>query len=259
MAEATQALRCRGVSVDFGGRAVLREVDLAVWDGQLVALVGPNGAGKSTLLRTLAGLNRPAQGSVEVRGVPIHRWPPRERARTLAYVPQRTRLQTPLRVREVVAQGRAPHRSLLGSPSAVDRRAVDESLERCQLGDLSERAFTELSEGEARRVLIGRSLASGARLLLLDEPTAALDLRHALELFQLLSGLRDDGFALVVVLHDLGDAARFADHAVVLREGAVSAEGPARDLLSAPLVREVWGVVLEEGLGPRFRLPDGKR
>jgi iron complex transport system ATP-binding protein len=228
-------------------RWLFRDLDLEARPGRLTVIVGPNGAGKSTLLRALAGLLRPARGTVTLDDGPLLDRPARERARRLAYLPQTTPLIHDLTVRELVALGRAPHLPRIGAPSAADVLAVDNAIRRVGLHALGERRVFTLSGGEYQRVMIARMLASEGPTLLLDEPTASLDVGHALEVLELLRDLARSDRAVVTVLHDLNLARRYADHVVCLagdRAGTVHAG--ARDKILAPDVLEpIFGVRVE--------------
>lgn len=241
-------LEARGVSARLGGRRVLENIDLVVRKGQLVAILGPNGAGKSSLLRAVAGL-LPFQGEVEIAGVPLRQLRAEARARAVSYVPQRSALEAPLQVFDVVAQGRYPHRrSGSGNDSEVER-----ALKAVDLTALRDRRYTELSHGERRRVLIARALATGAPLVLLDEPSAGLDVAHALDLFHLLRQLTEEGRGLVVVLHALDEALSWANEALLLARGAVVARGPVREVVAAEPVLRAYGVELVPGGGLGYR------
>ena len=243
-------IRVRGLTVRRGGREAVRDLDLDVAPGEILGILGPNGAGKSTLLRALLGLV-PSAGILEVQGRPLRDLSAVERARVLAYVPQRSQLGAALSVREVVGQGRYAH-----GGDASDRGTAEE-LARVGLEELAERSFPTLSVGEQQRVLIARALATGARCLLLDEPTAALDVRRALETFGLLRQLADEGRAVVVVVHGLDEARRWTDRLILMREGRVEASGPPDAVVAAGPIRDVYGVELVEGGGLGFGLtPD---
>jgi iron complex transport system ATP-binding protein len=246
-------VRARALEVLRGPRRVLADVDLNAPAGSITCVIGPNGAGKSTLLYAIAGL-LPYRGRIDLGGRDLRAFDPRERARALAYVPQRSLLEAPLAVETVIFQGRFAHTGALAGPSADDRRAVHAAMERTDVLSLAQRRFDRLSTGERRRVLIARALASEARTILLDEPTAALDVRHALELFVLLRALADEGFCIVVVLHALDDVRRHGDRALLLSEGTVVAEGAVRDVVDAERVRSVYGVTLIENSALAFEL-----
>lgn len=227
--------------VDLAGRRVLDGLSFCIEPGTVTALVGPNGSGKTTLLRTLAGL-LPYDGILALDGTPLRTWADRDRAQTLAYVRQRSSLAFDLTVREFVALGRMPHRSWLAGPSAADHAAVADALATTQLTDLAERSARTLSGGEHRRLLLAQALAQDTPTLLLDEPTAHLDLRHQLDLAALLQRLHADGRTLVVALHELDLAARLADQVLLLHRGRLVAAGTPADVLTPAHIAEVFGV-----------------
>lgn len=238
----TPLLALTAVSVERGGRRVLDAVDLALTPGDRVALLGPNGAGKSTLLKAAMGLVA-CGGGVALSGVPLRDLPSAARARALAYVPQHSALAAPLAVRDVVAQGRFAHRE--GRVDGRrDARAIGDAMAWVDVGELAERPFTELSYGERRRVLLARALATEAPVILLDEPTAALDVGHALALFAVLTRLAEAGRAVLVVLHQLQEALSFAQRAVLLSEGRVLAAGAVDQVIAPAPVRRAYGVEL---------------
>ena len=235
------------------GPDVVRGVDLTAPRGAITALLGPNGSGKSTLLKAVVGLVD-SEGEVRLDGADLRGLAADARARQMAYVPQRSLLAAPLLVHSVVAQGRFPHRRGLSAPTEEDRRAVQGALEDADIAHLACRPFTELSGGEQQRVLLARALATGADVLLMDEPTSAQDVRHALELHGILGRLRDRGAAIVVCLHDLSEVRAIADHAVLLECGAVHASGPVDEIVHDRNITPVYGVELIEGGGLGFRL-----
>ena len=241
------------VRVSRDGRRVLDGVSLAAMAGEVVAVLGPNGSGKSTLLRAIAGL-LPSAGRIALAGRDAVTIGAAARARVLAYLPQRSLLDAPLPVERVVAQGRYAHTPGLGRLGHADRRAVDQAMDTTGVTQLRARAFTALSYGEQRRVLLARALATEAPLLLLDEPGAALDITHALSLFATLRGLAEGGRAIVAVVHQLDDARRYADRGLLLHGGRVLASGPITEVLSASHVARVWGVEMREREALGFRL-----
>lgn len=241
-----------------GTRTVLDGVSFTLEAGQSIALIGPNGAGKSTLLKALAGLVS-HQGDLLFGGRPAASLSRRERAMLLGYVPQHSDLDAPLSAREVVAQGRYAHRDRWGRSSKADETVIDEALDATQATALAERPFNGLSYGERRLVLLARALATGARILLLDEPTAALDLAHALALLHRVQELTAGGHAVIVALHHLDEALACCSHAMLLRQGHVVRSGAIRDVISADPIREVFGVDLLAGAHFGYRLAgDGK-
>ncbi|MFB6296644.1 MAG: ATP-binding cassette domain-containing protein [Halobacteriales archaeon] len=219
------------VSVSLGGVSVLDSVSLSVERGDLLGLIGPNGAGKTTLLRTMNGLLDPAEGAVSIAGEDVAALSAGEASRRVATVPQDTTLSFEFSVREVVAMGRHPHRDRLGRDG--DESAVDRALERASVADLADRAITEVSGGERSRVLLARALAQDTPLLLLDEPTASLDVNHQVRTLELLEGLIAEGKAAVAAIHDLDLAARYCDELALLSEGRIVARGPPEEVLEA--------------------------
>ncbi len=250
-----QGLALTDVSVRLGDREVLRNVELSAPRGRVTALMGPNGAGKSTVLRAALG-QVPSHGSIRLHGEDLRAMTPQERARRVAWVPQRSQLGSELFVEQVVAQGRFAHGESLERSAAGAE--VERALDLVHATHLRGRRFPTLSGGEQQRVLLARALATGAEVLLLDEPTAALDLGVALDTLALLRGLATGGAhgrVVVAVLHGLHDALRFTDRAALLVEGKVLAEGPTPQVLTPEAVRRVWNVCWEDGTAPTFSRP----
>jgi iron complex transport system ATP-binding protein len=228
---------------------LFRKLDLTVNPGSLTVVVGPNGSGKTTLLRTLVGLRAPDEGDVQLQGCSIQSMPRLDRARAIAYLPQTTTLYHELTVREVVMLGRLPHLGRLRPPAAQDHAAVTEALAQVGLRALAERGTATLSGGERQRVMLARMLATGAPVLVLDEPTAALDIGHALALLELCRRLSADGRTIVLALHDLELARRYGHDAVCLTgntEGT-SHRGLASDVLIPAVLSEVFEVAVHLG------------
>ena len=251
-------LAARGLRGGYDGVEVLHGVDIEIREGTCTAILGPNGAGKSTLLRLLAGILAPTAGEVTLLGRRLASTRRREVARTLALVPQAVSLAFPLTVREVVEQGRAPHLGPWRPPTPHDHQAVAAALARVGLAGAGDRPVQRLSGGERQRVLLARALATEARVLLLDEPAAGLDVRHQLALIDTLSELHGDGVASVIVLHDWNLALQIADHVLILRGGSAYASGPPAAVLTDTLFRQVFGVEVEivrRAVGPPVILP----
>jgi iron complex transport system ATP-binding protein len=239
----TPLLCVRGLGHAFGATRVLDDVDLRVAPGELVCVLGPNGAGKTTLARAISGVLRAHHGEVQLGGRPLSALSRREVARCVAVVPQEGAVPFPYSVREMVTMGRAPHLGPLGRPSEADRALVERALARLGLLELAERRFPTLSGGEKQRVMLARALVQQAPLLLLDEPTAHMDLGHRLFAFEeLRAWIAEDATsrAALVVSHDLGLAGRFADRVCVLERGRVAAAGPPAQALTAELVERVY-------------------
>ena len=240
------------VGTRLGGRWVVDGVDATPPAGHLTGLLGPNGAGKTTLLRLVAGLLTPESGAVLVDdGSPVHRLPRRARAQRIALLEQESSSAVPLTVREVVALGRIPYRTLWGGGDE-DHAAVDRALTSAHAAHLADRAWSTLSGGERQRVHIARALAQEPDLLLLDEPTNHLDVSAQLSL---LAFVRDLGTTTVAALHDLNLAAAFCEHVLVLSGGRLAAAGHPREVLRPALLREVYGVEADVLEHPRTGRP----
>lgn len=218
----------------------VHRLDLDVFGGEMVALLGPNGSGKSTLLRLMLGARRPLSGSVLLLGRAVNDWPREEIARRIGVVTQAEELVFPMTVRDLVAMGRYPHLGAWRRESAADRAAIARALERCGMNELAHRSVLELSGGERQRARVARALAQEPRTLLLDEPSASLDIAHEMALFELLAELRADGVTLVVVTHNINIAARYADRLVLLDRGRMAAAGAPHDVLTRTIVEDVY-------------------
>ncbi len=232
-----------GIHVSFRDRVVLSGIELAIRAGERVALVGPNGAGKSTLLRVLTGLLSPSQGEVSIGGDPLASLDRAAIARRIAVVPQQVVVPFSTRLEELVGLGRLPHEDPLRGARPADRAAVASAIERVGIGHLLGRDVRELSLGERQLALVALAVAQAAPVLLLDEPTVHLDLRHQVATMELLVDLNvRDGTTVVAVLHDLGLAAHFFPRLVLLDGGRIVADGEPREVLSGQRIRDVFGV-----------------
>lgn len=243
MSETGPVLAARKASMGYGEGAVVRELDLDIPPGRFTALLGPNGCGKSTILRSLAGLHRLQGGEVLLDGKPIARQPARAIARRVGILAQSAAPPDGLTVEDLVRQGRYPHRSIFGSWGARDTEAVETALRLTALEDLRHRPVAALSGGQRQRAWIAMTLAQQSDILLLDEPTTFLDLAHQIEVLGLMRRLVDrEGATVVAVLHDLIQAARFADRLVLVREGRIVAQGAPAEVLTPANVQAVFGV-----------------
>ncbi|WP_183100421.1 ABC transporter ATP-binding protein [Nocardioides pelophilus] len=229
------------VTIGYGDRVVVDALDLAVPDGRITVIVGANACGKSTLLRGMARLLRPSSGAVLLDGEAVHTRPTREVARVLGLLPQHPITPDGVTVVDLVGRGRHPHQGLLGRWSAEDERAVADALVRTGTADLADRLVDELSGGQRQRVWVAMALAQGTDLLLLDEPTTYLDVAHQVEMLDLLTDLnRRSGTTIVMVLHDLNLASRYADHLVAMKAGRIVAEGAPADVVTEHVIGEVF-------------------
>jgi iron complex transport system ATP-binding protein len=235
-------LRGREITVGYGEREVLRHLDVAVPTGELTVIVGPNACGKSTLLRALARMLGTSTGAVELDGRPIGDYPSKEVARRLGLLPQSPVAPDGITVAELVARGRYPHQGLLRQWGDADQQAVDWAVARAGVGELADRMVSELSGGQRQRVWIALALAQQSRILLLDEPTTFLDISHQVEVLELASGLRREGYTVVVVMHELGLAFRYATQLIVMRAGQIVAQGRPEQIVTAELIEDVYGL-----------------
>ncbi|WP_433007630.1 ABC transporter ATP-binding protein [Kribbella sp. CA-294648] len=248
-------MHVENLTLAYGGdKPVVSGLSLEVPAGQLTAIVGPNGSGKSTLLRGMSRLMVPQSGRVVLDGKDIHQLPARELARRLGILPQGPVTPEGITAAELVSRGRHPYRGLFARLSSDDETAIDEALTAVELQELRDRPVDQLSGGQRQRVWIAMVLAQGTQHLLLDEPTTYLDLAHAVDVMNVVhSAAHTTGRTVVVVLHDLTLAAQYADHLVVMGNGEIAAQGPPVRILSAELLREVFGLqatVVEVGGAP---------
>lgn len=235
-------LRIQSVTVGYGGAPILKGLDLTVARGEFLVVVGPNGSGKSTLVRAITGALTPAEGRILLGGQDLRRLRPREVARQLAVVAQDTTVGFDFTVEEIVSLGRTPHLPPLRSETPRDRAAVQEAMRQTGTAPLADRLITALSGGERQRVMVARALAQEPRLLILDEPTAHLDIAHQVEILDLVRRLnRADGLTVLAILHDLNLAALYADRLVMLKDGGVWAEGPPAEVLTEANILAVYG------------------
>ncbi|MBQ0867821.1 ABC transporter ATP-binding protein [Streptomyces smyrnaeus] len=245
---ATGRLAARGLTLAYEDRTVVAELDLEVPDGEVTVVVGPNACGKSTTLRALGRLLRPRAGAVLLDGEDLAHIPTRTIAQSLGLLPQSPVAPEAITVSDLVARGRQPHQRWWQQWSQEDERAVTEAMERTDVTALSERPVDELSGGQRQRVWLAMALAQQTDLLLLDEPTTYLDIAHQVEVLDLVRQLAAPtaegtrGRTVVMVLHDLNQAARYADHLVAMKDGRVVARGRPDQIVDAALVREVFGL-----------------
>ena len=243
------------IQYDDNATPALRDVSVTIPRASFFGLIGPNGSGKSTLLRALLGALAPAQGSISYQQRRIADWPRRELALHVGAVAQLEEMPFPITVRELVAMGRYPHIGALRGERDLDRIAIEDALRRCDIASFAERPIATLSGGERQRARIARALAQQPDTLVLDEPTAALDIHHEMSVFELLRSLtRTDGCTIVLATHNLNLAARYADRLLLLDHGRVVVEGEPRDVMQQSILESVyqWPVVVHEHGGRGF-------
>ncbi|WP_370282016.1 ABC transporter ATP-binding protein [Pseudooceanicola sp.] len=256
-------LSAAALQAGYGDRTILRGLDFTVPPGRITAIVGANACGKSTLLRCLARLLRPEAGEVQLDGRALNRFGARDLARRLGLLPQSPIAPDGITVADLVSHGRHPHQGLLSRWSPEDDRAVARALEATGMADLAERDIDALSGGQRQRAWIAMALAQETGILLLDEPTTFLDISHQVEVLDLLVDLnRSRGTTIVMVLHDLNLAARYADHLVAMLDGRIGASGSPEAVLTEAMVEEVFGlkslVIPDPTSGKPMMLPLGR-
>ncbi|MGI5350395.1 ABC transporter ATP-binding protein [Streptomyces sp. CA-250714] len=249
-------LRADSLHLAYDDRLVIRDLDLAVPEGRITAIVGPNACGKSTLLRALARLLTPREGVVRLDGEEIRSMPTRLLAQRLGILPQSPVAPEGLTVKDLVTRGRSPHQTWWRQWSKADERAVAEALAATGTTDLAERAVDELSGGQRQRAWIAMAVAQGTPVLLLDEPTTYLDLAHQIDVLDLVVDLnRNEGRTVVMVLHDLNQACRYADHLIALKDGRTVGEGRPSDVITASAVEDIFGLSCEVTTDPVSSTP----
>lgn len=250
------ALAMERVDFSYGRAPIVAGLDLTIATGTITGILGPNGSGKTTIVRLASAALRPASGRISVFGTELASLPSRERARRVAVVPQETYPVFDFTVEEIVRMGRAPHLGLFGLEGPRDRTIARDAMERCEVTEVATRSFRALSGGERQRVMLARALAQEARLLLLDEPTAFLDLKHRLAVYALLGRLHvEHGLTVVVVSHDINLAARYCDRLVLLRRGSIAADGTPAEVLRPDPIRAVYEVEVEIRTDPSSGRP----
>jgi len=238
-------LTAENVVMNRGGRTILDGISVTVQPGSFLSVVGPNGSGKSSLLRALAGIWPLSSGSVRIGPRPVAELNRRELAQTVAFVPQDTRMDFAFTVEEIVAMGRHPRRGRFERATAEDRRAVENALEQCDAIHLKHRFVTTLSGGERQRVAIARCLAVEPQIVLLDEPTASLDVQHSLEVLELCRALAEAGKSIVIATHDLNAVARYTRQVALIEAGKIAYLGDRDGVLTSNVLAGVFGVHAE--------------
>ena len=249
-------LRTTELSLAYGNRQIVKQLSVEVPDGQITALVGANGSGKSTILKSMARILNPVQGGVYLDGKLIHRQPTKEIAKQLAILPQNPTSPEGLTVRELVSFGRYPHQKGFGNLSPEDNRMIEWALTATCMEEFRDRSVDQLSGGQRQRAWIAMALAQGTEVLLLDEPTTFLDMAHQIEVMTLLEKLnREQHRTIVMVVHDLNHAARYAQHLIALKQGDVLYEGRPQEVMTSRMLRDVFGIDADVIPDPRTGAP----
>jgi iron complex transport system ATP-binding protein len=250
------AVRLQHVQVGYGPNTILRDLSLEVPGGSFFIIIGPNSAGKTTLAKTLAGQLRPQQGTVEILGRPLASYSRRALARRVAVVPQYTPIDVPFTVLEVVLMGRSPHLTLAGLETRRDVEIAGDAMAATQVSHLAHRRLNQLSGGEIQRVIIARAICQQPQIIILDEPTASLDLAHQVHIMDLLEQLKESrGFTVIMISHDLNLAAMYADILLLLHQGQVAAQGEPAQVLTYDRLEQTYGCVLLVGDNPLMQKP----
>jgi len=244
------------LTLAYGSRRIVENLNLSVPDGKITSLVGANGSGKSTILKSLARILNPQSGGVFLDGKQIHRQPTKEVAKQLAILPQNPTSPEGLTVRELISFGRYPHQRGFGTLSAEDNRMIDWAMQATGMSEFHDRAVDQLSGGQRQRAWIAMALAQGTEVLLLDEPTTFLDMAHQIEVMNLLEKLnREQKRTIIMVVHDLNHAARFSQHLVALKRGTVLYEGNPEEVMTPAMLRDVFGIDADVIPDPRTGAP----
>lgn len=237
------AFELDNICFSYGSHQAIADLSFSIRPGCFHAILGPNGCGKTTLLDLLSGYIRPSSGKIYFNGQSLSTYSKRHLSRLIALVPQEYRVNFPYTVREVVAMGRYPHQARFSHPTAKDMQIVENALELCGAENLADRFITELSGGEKQRVIFARAVAQETTVLLLDEPCASMDVKHALRILNVASEqVLNKGLTAIAVMHDVNLAARFADNLIFMKQGRRIASGPVQDSLDSGIIREVFDV-----------------
>lgn len=252
----TTAIDIHKVGHSYGGHSVLQDISFSIESGDFFIVIGPNGSGKTTLMKIIAGIIKPLQGRLTVFNRPLESTPRKELARKVAYVPQLAAMDFPFSVTEIVLMGRSPHLGLLGWEQARDFELAEKAIAFTEMEPMARRKLNELSGGERQRVFIARAICQEPQIILLDEPTASLDLAHQIKIMDLMEKLRTEhNITIVMVSHDVNLAAMYARRLLLLNQGRIATLGPPREVLSYRILEEVYGCTLLVDESPIGRFP----
>ncbi|MBU5670843.1 ABC transporter ATP-binding protein [Paenibacillus brevis] len=250
------SLKTSHLDIAYEDRLIVQDLNISIPPGMITALVGANGSGKSTILKTMARILQPKNGNVLLDGRSIHKQSTREVAKQLAILPQNPTAPEGLTVYELISYGRFPHQKGFGGLKAEDRKVIDWAIEATRMQEFSDRALEHLSGGQRQRAWIAMALAQETDILFLDEPTTFLDMAHQLEVLQLLEELNaESGRTIVMVVHDLNHAARYAHHMIAIKQGEAVAQGKPEEVVTSEVLREVFGIEADIVTDPRSGVP----
>ncbi|MDB4837897.1 Fe(3+) dicitrate ABC transporter ATP-binding protein FecE [Marinomonas sp.] len=249
------SLSTHNVSVGYHGRAIVKNVSLAIPEGKIIALLGPNGCGKSTLLKSMARILSPMEGEIHWQGKNLHTTASRHLATQLALLPQTQPIPDGITVEDLVAYGRSPYTGFWGRLTVEDRNIINQSMEQVGVTELKDQLVSELSGGQRQRVWLAMTLAQDTPYLLLDEPTTYMDLSHQVELMELFNVLNEAGKTIVTVLHDINQAARYCDHLIVMKSGEIITQGKPEDVLTEDMLKSVFSLNAQIHQDPIAKTP----
>lgn len=249
------AVQLEQVSFAYSDGLVLQDIDLSIDEGGMVGLIGPNGSGKTTLLKLISGILRPTQGKIHLDGLSLKQLKRRKVAQRVAMVPQQFHMPFAFRVEEVVMLGRTPFLRMLSDGGGRERDIASQAMEAAGIKHLEQRFFNELSSGECQKVVLAMALAQQPRLMLLDEPTAHLDISHQVEILELVKSLNEDGLTIISAIHDLNLASLYFQRLVLLREGRIVADGTPTEVLTPDSIQEVFSASVQVEQHPQANVP----
>ncbi|MBW1699374.1 MAG: ABC transporter ATP-binding protein [Deltaproteobacteria bacterium] len=239
------AIDIQNITHCYGYQPVLKDISLSIREGTFFTILGPNGSGKTTLMKIISGIEKPRQGSVKIIGQPLERYKPKNLARTVAFLPQTISVDFQFTVTELILMGRAPHQGILGLEDQNDRRAATEAMRFVGVEHLADRKLDQLSGGERQRVYIAKAICQEPKIILLDEPTAFLDLAHQIHIMNLMERLKTEkGVTVVMVSHDVNLAAMYAECLMLLKDGKIVKTGPPNDVLTGPTLEKTYECLL---------------
>ncbi|WP_417559428.1 Fe(3+) dicitrate ABC transporter ATP-binding protein FecE [Marinomonas sp.] len=249
------SLSTHNLSVGYHDKAIVKQVDLTIPEGRIIALLGPNGCGKSTLLKAMARILSPMEGKVHWQGKNLHSMPSKKLAQQLALLPQTQPIPEGIKVKDLVAYGRSPYTGFWGRINKDDQVIIDKMMEETGITELADQLVSELSGGQRQRVWLAMTLAQDTPYLLLDEPTTYMDLSHQVELMHLLRKLNLQGKTIITVLHDINQAARYCDHLIVMKEGEIITQGSPESVLTQTMLKDVFSLDAQIHQDPIAKTP----